>query len=503
MSVGSSNGRQGVTSGSPARTLLGLRIQQRRLTFEEFAEQLETFARESGEVGTLSSRHVQRLCAGKLRPEQLRAPTVRLLERYFESPVEELLAPPQESVARVGRSGRRSLRASSALAVARQRKGHSQESFAEAVGVAFTTVGRWERGECVPQPWKRSAIAKVLGVSVEQVATLIESTGDVRSEVDRREFLGAATGAVLSLTTTFRPVVTTRAGESDWRRLLDRTARLRRLDNYLGGRDTYEVYASELASTVHYVRSVSCTTKVRAALAGVISEQAQMAGWAAFDAGMQAEAKRHYCDSLKAAEEAKDAALAGNALAFLAYQELSVSGPNVGLAEASFAAAEKDATPKVRALLLERKAWTYAVAGDYQSTERALAAAQSALAAPSERPEPDWVFWVDDNEVEIMAGRCWAELRRPLRAVTTLDAALARFDDTQARDKALYMTSLAHALIDGKEIERAALVTLECARLAQGVGSVRPMERINGLVDRLQDFKTSVAVSRTIEQVRS
>ncbi|SMD20542.1 helix-turn-helix transcriptional regulator [Lentzea albidocapillata] len=485
-----------------ARTVLGLRIQQSRLTFEELAEQVEIFARESGEIGTLSPRHVQRLCAGKLTPEQLRAPTVRLLERYFESSIEELLAAPQESVAVAGRSGSRSARASSALAVARQRKGHSQESFAEEVGVAFSTVGRWERGECMPQPWKRPAIARVLGISIEQLAILIESTGEVRCQVDRRVFLETATGAVLSMATTFRPVQPTRAGESDWRHLLDRTARLRRLDNYLGGRDTYDVYASELESTVHYVRSVNCSSKIHTALVGVISEQAQMAGWAAFDAGMQAEAKRHYRDSLKAAEEAKDAALAGNALAFLAYQEVSTTGPNIGLAEASYAAAEKDATPKVRALLLERKAWTYAVAGDHLAAEHALADARSALEARCERAEPDWVFWVDDNEIEIMAGRCWAELRRPLRAVATLDAALARFDDTHARDKALYMTSLAHALIDGEEIERAALVTQECARLAQGVSSVRPWERIDGVVKRLQEFKASAVVSHTIEQVR-
>lgn len=492
-----------MTSRSAVRTVLGLRIQQRRLTFEEFAERLEIFARESGEIGTLSSRHVQRLCAGELTPEQLRISTVRLLERYFESPIEELLTAPRESIAAAGKGRPRSLRASSALALARQRKGYSQESFAEEVGVSFATVGRWERGECAPQPWKRPVIARVLGISIEQLATLIEPTSEVRCQVDRRVFLGAATGTVLGMTTTFRPDQSTRAGESDWRRLLDRTARLRRLDNYLGGRDTYSVYASEFASTVQYVRSVSSTSKIHTALVGVISEQAQMAGWAAFDAGMQAEAKRHYSDSLKAAEEAKDAALVGNALAFLAYQELSTTGPNIGLADASFAAAEKEATPKVRALLLERKAWTYAVAGNHQAAERALADAKTALAAHSERPEPDWVFWVDDNEIDIMAGRCWAELRRPLRAVATLDAALARFDETQARDKALYMTWLVHALIDGEEIERAALVTQECARLAQGVGSVRPMERINGLVDRLHDFKASVVVSRAIEQVRT
>ncbi|MCP2245365.1 hypothetical protein LX86_004105 [Lentzea aerocolonigenes] len=60
------------------------------------------------------------------------------------------------------------------------------------------------------------------------------------------------------------------------------------------------------------------------------------------------------------------------------------------------------------------------------------------------------------------------------------------------------MTSLAHALIDGKEIERAALVTQESIRLAQGVGSVRPLERINGVVDRLQEFKASAGVAQVL-----
>lgn len=197
-------------------------------------------------------------------------------------------------------------------------------------------------------------------------------------------------------------------------------------------------------------------TQIRTALVRVLSEQAQLAGWAAFDAGFHAEAKRHYSKSLKAAKEARDAALTGNA-----------------------------------------------VAGDVKATEKALEEAKAALMANSDRTEPDWVFWVDDNEIEIMAGRCWAELRRPVRAVSCLDSALSRLDDTQARDKALYMTSLAHALIDGKEIERAALVTQECIRLAHGVGSVRPKTRVNGVLDRLREFRGSTAVTQVLEQPRS
>lgn len=84
--------------GLPARTILEQKIRERRQTFEEFAEYAETFARQHGEPGTLSVRHLQRLVAGRrsdgspLGP--MRPATARLLERIFGISVVELLAPP-------------------------------------------------------------------------------------------------------------------------------------------------------------------------------------------------------------------------------------------------------------------------------------------------------------------------------------------------------------------------------------------------------------------------
>jgi hypothetical protein len=43
--------------------VLGLRVWQRRLSLEECAEELERFAREHKESGTLSTRHLQRIAA--------------------------------------------------------------------------------------------------------------------------------------------------------------------------------------------------------------------------------------------------------------------------------------------------------------------------------------------------------------------------------------------------------------------------------------------------------
>ena len=43
-------------SGPPARTVLALRIQQRRWTYEEFVAYADKFARAHGEAGTISAR---------------------------------------------------------------------------------------------------------------------------------------------------------------------------------------------------------------------------------------------------------------------------------------------------------------------------------------------------------------------------------------------------------------------------------------------------------------
>ena len=84
--------------GVPARTVLEQRIRERRLTFEEFVEFAENFAREHNEPGTLSVRHLQRLAGGRGehgRPlGRPRAATARLLERIFGTSIDELLSPP-------------------------------------------------------------------------------------------------------------------------------------------------------------------------------------------------------------------------------------------------------------------------------------------------------------------------------------------------------------------------------------------------------------------------
>jgi DNA-binding XRE family transcriptional regulator/tetratricopeptide (TPR) repeat protein len=59
------------------------------------------------------------------------------------------------------------------LAQRRKAAGYSQEAFAEAVGVARTTVNRWECAQSEPQPWQRPKIASKLNISTEGLEALL------------------------------------------------------------------------------------------------------------------------------------------------------------------------------------------------------------------------------------------------------------------------------------------------------------------------------------------
>ena len=401
------------------------------------------------------------------------------------------------------------------LRALRDQTGRSQSEQADLLSelagrpVTRNEVSRWENeARLLTSHWQRHYAAS-FGVPVAALRRAVaiskarrrQAGRDEGDSVRRRAFIGVMAGLAVSAPTVLAGTASRRIGPAEITQLERRTARLRRLDDYLGGVDTYRLYIAEAETTTELAKQGVCTAASRQALTSLIAEQAQLAGWAAFDAGMQPQARRHYMASLAAANEAGDAALAGNALAFLAYQQVSTAKPSVAMATASYATGEKDATPRVRALLLERLAWTHAVAGQAGETERALEEARQALHTVDDRPEPDWVFWVDDNELDIMTGRCWTELQRPLRAVPTLETVLARYEDTHARDEALYLTWLAHAYLDAGEIEQAAATTTRAVELSAGIGSVRPAARIGKVAQLLKAHRSVPDVAQTLELV--
>ncbi|MGY5131899.1 XRE family transcriptional regulator [Streptomyces nigrescens] len=354
-----------------------------------------------------------------------------------------------------------------------------------------------------PRPWestKPSAPPPVV-----PAPTTTESQ-DGEDTVRRREFFKASAGAGLAIGLPELDQVKTgrRIGHIIPDQLRKRTARLRRLDDVLGGGDTYRVYLGEHLATKRLIRDGDYAEETGRALLSVLAEQAQQAGWAAFDGGKHADAGSLYEDSYQAATQAGDTSLAGNALAFLAYQKINGDRQaGIEIALSACHTAGPDAPPGVRALLQERLAWAYAVAGHASATEQALNDAETALSEDDGAPQPDWVAWVDRNELQIMTGRCWTELRRPLRAVPVLEDALAKYDDAHARDKSLYLSWLADSYMAAGEVEQAASITSRALDLSAGVASVRPRQRLAPTLRRLGNHRDLPAVAEVLERAQA
>jgi hypothetical protein len=314
--------------------------------------------------------------------------------------------------------------------------------------------------------------------------------GDGDPSVQRRDFL--RTGSSLAISGLLAAVVGGGAGAGSTTQdvvneLRQRLVSLRKLDDTLGGGDTYRLYAAEAELTGHLLREGVSQEAVQRDLLALHAEQSQQAGWAAFDAGWHNDARDHYRRSHAAATEAGDAGLAGNALAFHAYQLIGLGQPARTISGKSVhAAGQPGVDPGVRALLLSRAAWTFALDGDADATARCLGRAEDALALADGRT-PDYAAWIDETELAIMTGRCWSELRRPLRAVPVLESALASYSDAHSRDKALYSSWLADSYIDAGEIQQAATVVESSLTVMGNVSSVRPRERLVKVASRLAE----------------
>jgi transcriptional regulator with XRE-family HTH domain len=361
----------------------------------------------------------------------------------------------------------------------RVERGYSLRELARMIHQGKTYLHELETGAKVPTV----DVAQRLDVALEaagELASLVSADTGVR----RRDVFAAA-GLAVTLPRTAAGYGR-QVGADVPAQIVERTARLRRLDDFLGGADTWRVFGAEVMATDALIKNGSYTETTGNALLAVLAEQAQLAGWAAFDAGLWAQSDELYRMSLEAARDAGDLALAANALVFQAYQALGAGDLATGV-QAAVAAVETagdGVTPGVRTLLHCRRAWAHAVAGQATEAETQLGAGAAAINEYHPRTEPDWVYWVDRDEVDIMTGRCWTVLRRPLRAIATLEQVLDRYDDTHARDKALYLSWLADAYLDANEIEQGCAVASRAIKLGSGVGSIRPYDRIGQVVDR-------------------
>lgn len=262
---------------------------------------------------------------------------------------------------------------------------------------------------------------------------------------------------------------------------------LRHLDDVVSSRDLLPAVVKELGEVEALVGSASFAEQVGRRLFTVVGELAQLAGWIASDAGRCADAQRLYLSGVDAAEAAGDRVLGAQLLSSLSYQLANVGNPrDAALLARTAVRGADDASPVVRALLLERLAWASVKAGDAEGTWRALDAVNDSYDRRGDAgSEPEWVYWLNQAEIDVMAGRCMIELGRPGDAEPLLANAVARYPADHAREVALYLTWLAEFYARTGDLDAARDVVERARRHAATMPSSRTEDRLDSVVGLL------------------
>ncbi|SFS66032.1 helix-turn-helix domain-containing protein [Saccharopolyspora flava] len=265
--------------------------------------------------------------------------------------------------------------------------------------------------------------------------------------------------------------------------LEDRVVELRHLDDVVSSRDLLPAAAKELGEAQELVGTASFSEQVGRRLFTAVGELAQLAGWIAGDAGRYADAQRTYLEGVGAAEQAGDRVLAAQLLSSLSYQLANVGNPRDAALLARTAVRGADgATPVVRALLLERVAWASVKAGDVHATWHALDAVNDSYGRRgAEGSEPEWVYWLDQGEIDVMAGRCMIELGRPHDAEPLLSHAVAQYPAEHAREVALYLTWLAESHARTGDLDAARDAVARAQHHAAIMPSIRTDTRLDAI----------------------
>ena len=347
-------------------------------------------------------------------------------------------------------------------------------------------LGHLETGRRTVAPEHVVAYSRALDIAVEHLYgsaldplrvahEWLVSDGPIRSEADRGRRVGVALAVELE------------------RRVVE----LRHLDDVVGGTDLFPVVAAELATAREVVDHCSYTADVGRRLLASVGELAQLAGWVASDAGHYVEAERVYLDGVSAARDAGDDVLAAQLLSSLSYQMANVGDPaDAALLARSAVRGATDATPVALALLLERVAWSSARSRDGDGARRALDLVDDAYEARSDgTPEPEWTYWLDRSEIDVMAGRCMIELGAPDVAEPLLTRAISGYDQDHVREVALYQTWLAESFVRSGNRDAGRAVLDRARALAALIRSARLDVRIAStscLLDGLKPSRTKL-----------
>jgi DNA-binding XRE family transcriptional regulator len=389
------------------------------------------------------------------------------------------------------------------LAAARKAAGYTQEALAELLHVERSTVVRWEAGRHAPVPYLWPKLARLLGISGEQLQVLFAeddpqpsagrppTTQAVALEDMKRRTLmkwGVAATAAASLSAS----AGTSVGLTDVKRLQRAAARLHSLDQQHGGDTLWQAALVQAQDGMQFLEHGSYTDTVGQHLLTATGQLQICAGWLALDAGQHEVARSCFGEALGMSRQANNAQIETRALANLAYQSNVLARPREALryaAGAEHAATGKGSTAWLAVIPQLRLAIGSALTGDARVTDRAIAQARQILGQDNNAPDEEWSAFLSQTEVDGIEATCAIELGRSAHAERLLEQTIASYGPQFARNLAGWRVRLARARLDMGAVDGAAEAAHRALDDLTGeVASWRVATELDAVVERLATY---------------
>ncbi|MFI5665116.1 tetratricopeptide repeat protein [Streptomyces sp. NPDC051684] len=251
--------------------------------------------------------------------------------------------------------------------------------------------------------------------------------------------------------------------------------RIRLLDDRHGADGLYRRASAPLRTAFELLDAGTGRREVTERLQAGAGELAISVGWLAHDSGRFDDARSHYAEALATARMAGDEALEAHAFCNTAFLARDAGRPReaVRAAQAATRVASRLGSPRLLSLLALREAGGWAGLGDQPSCERSLARAQALFARGLSDPDPEWMSFYGEAELEGLEAQCWSALGDWDRASLHARRAATLQDPHFTRNMALYTAELADDLARAGQPDESASAGLRALNLLQDVRSSR------------------------------
>jgi transcriptional regulator with XRE-family HTH domain len=233
----------------------------------------------------------------------------------------------------------------------------------------------------------------------------------------------------------------------------------------------------------------------------LLAEYGQFSGWMAYDQQQRDRAAKLYADALDVVDGLGDDPLAAYLTGNLASIEMgeehpgtiarAAAGPNPeALARAGHAEdlAGGLRSGRAQALILTDAAWVFGMAGAQHRKHvvELLDLASTRLDDEEDDRAPPWAYWFDQGMLERRQARSLVQVGHHLEAQAALRRVIAVTDPGLVRDQVTTRAYLIDSLLSSGDLDEAAWILCEAARLLTGTSSRRIERRLFGLYERLR-----------------